>query len=163
MPELSGEPDRVLSRGEETEVCGLFLSQRLDGCNQGKLKELAAMLKAIHVEEDGKSKTAREKAAQIVERLRVMKLSMPERIGKSLPVKSAKATKLEISAIEHQHSITLMRSPAIHRRAYGRACAHTRRHGDSSRLAGSRFGYTSISLATHNLTLFTDDAAELRR
>ena len=38
----------------------------------GKVKEAAAMLKAIHAQEDARA--AREKAAQIVEKLRVMKL-----------------------------------------------------------------------------------------
>ena len=38
----------------------------------GKVKEVAAMLKAIHAQEDARA--AREKAAQIVEKLRVMKL-----------------------------------------------------------------------------------------
>jgi transposase-like protein len=39
----------------------------------GKVKEVAAMLKAIHAQEDAQA--AREKASQVVEKLRAMKLS----------------------------------------------------------------------------------------
>jgi putative transposase len=39
----------------------------------GKVKEVAAMLKAVHAQEDGQ--VAKEKARQIVEKPRVMKLA----------------------------------------------------------------------------------------
>jgi transposase-like protein len=39
----------------------------------GKVKEVAAMLKAIHAQEDAKA--AKEKALQVVEKLRVMRLA----------------------------------------------------------------------------------------
>jgi putative transposase len=45
----------------------------VDGSATGKVKEVAAMLKAVHAQEDAQA--AREKAAQVVEKLKAMKLA----------------------------------------------------------------------------------------
>ena len=51
---------------------GSLLQKRVDEVPSGKVKEVAAMLKAIHAQEDRDA--AREKARLVIEKLRAMKL-----------------------------------------------------------------------------------------
>jgi putative transposase len=67
-----GEPGRVLSGSAVAAVRGAFLSECVDGMPTSKVKEVAAMLKAIHAQEDRAA--ARQKAEQVAAKLKEMKL-----------------------------------------------------------------------------------------
>ena len=63
---------RVLPGGELAAVRGALVPQRVDRGAHGKVKEVAAMLKAIHAQEDRQA--AQDKAAAVAEKLQAMRL-----------------------------------------------------------------------------------------
>jgi putative transposase len=68
-----GESREVLSGSDVAALHGAFLSQRVDGSATSKVKEVAAMLKAIHAQEDRVA--ARQKAEQVTAKLKQRKLA----------------------------------------------------------------------------------------